>query len=265
MKRLIKSLAFSLLLLAASSTVNAQSVGINSDNSAADASALLDVKSTTQGVLIPRMDKSQRDAIASPATGLMIFQTDNTPGFYYNAGTPSVKNWQAVGGSSNAGAQLALQATKTTGSQTLPNSNGSGSGSQLTGDLVTYNNTTVTVPTIGTYDNNGTFTVVQAGLYFVQGVTRVVDNATPTNTINQFLYVSIDNGDPLSINSFHGMYSGATNQQYPAGVKGKGYVSGMYYLTAGQTICIKGWSGNTSTPGTTLKTDGSCQFMIVKL
>src|SRR5262245_57513944 len=46
-----------------------------------DASSLLDVQSTSQGVLIPRMTKTQRDAITSPAQSLLIFQTNNTPGF----------------------------------------------------------------------------------------------------------------------------------------------------------------------------------------
>ena len=53
-------------------------VGIN--NSAPDASAQLDVSSTTKGLLLPRLTKSQRDAITSPAAGLMIYQTDNIPG-----------------------------------------------------------------------------------------------------------------------------------------------------------------------------------------
>src|SRR5947207_15378134 len=57
-----------------------------------NASSLLDVTSTSKGVLIPRMTKTQRDAIASPATGLMIFQTNNTPGFYYYSGSV----WVAV-------------------------------------------------------------------------------------------------------------------------------------------------------------------------
>ena len=52
-----------------------------------DASALLEMKSTTQGILIPRMTLVQRNAIASPAKGLMIYQTNNTPGFYYYNGT----------------------------------------------------------------------------------------------------------------------------------------------------------------------------------
>ncbi len=46
-------------------------------------SALLEVKSTTKGILIPRMTIAQRDLIATPATGLMIYQTNSTPGFYF--------------------------------------------------------------------------------------------------------------------------------------------------------------------------------------
>lgn len=41
-----------------------------------DASALLDLTSTTEGFLPPRMTEIQRDAIASPATGLIIYNTD---------------------------------------------------------------------------------------------------------------------------------------------------------------------------------------------
>lgn len=51
-----------------------------------DASSLLEIKSTKKGVLIPRMTIAQRNAIASPATGLLIYQTNSTPGFYYYTG-----------------------------------------------------------------------------------------------------------------------------------------------------------------------------------
>jgi trimeric autotransporter adhesin len=62
------------------------------------ASSLLEVRSTTKGVLLPRMTTAQRNAIASPALGLFIFQTDGTKGFYYyDAGwktvTPSISNF----------------------------------------------------------------------------------------------------------------------------------------------------------------------------
>lgn len=67
----------------------AQSFSVNTDGSTADASALLDVKSTSKGVLIPRMNKTERNAIASPATGLLVFQTgpDSIGFHYYYGGT----------------------------------------------------------------------------------------------------------------------------------------------------------------------------------
>jgi len=50
------------------------------------ASNLLDLTSTTKGFVLPRMTKAQRDAIATPVAGMMIYQTDNTPGLrVYNA------------------------------------------------------------------------------------------------------------------------------------------------------------------------------------
>ena len=75
------------ILLAIFTTVaaTAQSVGINADGSTANASAILDLKSTTQGFLPPRMTSAERSAIASPTAGLMVYQTDSNMGTYvYN-------------------------------------------------------------------------------------------------------------------------------------------------------------------------------------
>lgn len=55
------------------------------------ASALLDMQSTSKGLLVPRMTKAQRDAISSPAVGLIIWQTDNTPGIRSYNGTNWIK------------------------------------------------------------------------------------------------------------------------------------------------------------------------------
>ena len=60
-------------------------VGINTETP--DASAALDITSTTGGLLVPRMTETQRDAISPAATGLMIYQTDGTAGFYYYNGS----------------------------------------------------------------------------------------------------------------------------------------------------------------------------------
>jgi hypothetical protein len=73
-----------LALVLVTSSIFAQ-IGINNENP--DASAALDITSTTGGVLIPRMTETQRDAISPAATGLMIYQTDGTAGFYYYNGS----------------------------------------------------------------------------------------------------------------------------------------------------------------------------------
>ena len=68
----------------------AQNVGINDDGTTPDASAMLDIKVTAvakKGFLIPRMTSAERLAIASPATGLLVYQTNVITGFYYYTGS----------------------------------------------------------------------------------------------------------------------------------------------------------------------------------
>lgn len=67
-------------------------VAIGTNTPVAHASAALDVQSTTQGVLVPRMTSAQRNAIASPATGLMVFDTSMNQFWYYSGST-----WVAMG------------------------------------------------------------------------------------------------------------------------------------------------------------------------
>lgn len=57
-----------------------------------DLSAVLELNSTNKGLLIPRMSLQQRDAIQTPAQGLMIFQTDLNSGFYFFSG----KDWKPL-------------------------------------------------------------------------------------------------------------------------------------------------------------------------
>ena len=68
-------------------------VGIGTTSPAA--SAVLDIQSSSndKGILIPRMTQAQRNAISSPATGLMIFQTDGNSGFYFYDGS----SWDGFG------------------------------------------------------------------------------------------------------------------------------------------------------------------------
>jgi len=94
----MKKLKLILAVLFISAGAFAQNVGINSDGSAPDASAMLDVSSTTSGLLAPRMTEAQRTAISSPATGLLVYQIDGTAGYYYYNGSA----WILIGNAADS-------------------------------------------------------------------------------------------------------------------------------------------------------------------
>ncbi|MDX1478982.1 MAG: tail fiber domain-containing protein, partial [Saprospiraceae bacterium] len=52
-----------------------------------DSTAILHLFSTDKGLLIPRMSSVARNNIAGPATGLLVFQTDGLPGFWFYGGS----------------------------------------------------------------------------------------------------------------------------------------------------------------------------------
>lgn len=73
--RIINYLVIILCIAMFQTGLVAQSVGIGTETP--DASALLDVASTDKGVLIPRITTAQREAITTPATGLLVYDTDS--------------------------------------------------------------------------------------------------------------------------------------------------------------------------------------------
>jgi hypothetical protein len=87
---------YAVLLMIITTQLSAQ-ISISSDGTPPDNSAMLDVMSTTKGLLAPRMTLVQRNAITIPAKGLMIFQTDGVPGLYNNSGTPANPFWLLLG------------------------------------------------------------------------------------------------------------------------------------------------------------------------
>lgn len=84
----MKNIIISLLVVYSTSLIS-QNVGINSTGAVPNASAMLDIVSTSSGLLVPRMTDAQKTAVASPATGLLIYQTDAGTqgiGFYFYNG-----------------------------------------------------------------------------------------------------------------------------------------------------------------------------------
>lgn len=134
------------LLLASTARAQTGSVGIGT--ASPNASALLDLSSTTKGLLIPRLTSAQRTAIGSPAAGLLVYQTDGTqPGFYYNASTTSTANWlwlpdKAAAGD-NLGNGTATTAVKLAGN-TLSNNGTGGISITDAGQVTVTGNSVVT-------------------------------------------------------------------------------------------------------------------------
>jgi hypothetical protein len=79
----MKRITILMMLLWCLTKANAQGIAVNNDGADPDLSSVLDVKSTTKGLLLPRMTLAQRNAIASPAQGLIIYQTNGVTGFYF--------------------------------------------------------------------------------------------------------------------------------------------------------------------------------------
>jgi len=125
MKQLFILLAFTTCL-----SVHAQ-VGIGTTTP--DASSQLEIVSTGKGLLIPRMTAAQLGGIASPATGLLVYQTDGVTGFYYNTGTPGTPNWVLLQVSTN----VTTQGNTFNGINQLVKANGSGQLPAISGTNLT--------------------------------------------------------------------------------------------------------------------------------
>ncbi len=81
MKKFFLLILISLILLKS----YAQNIGINATGDTPDPSAMLDVSATNKGMLVPRMTTVQRTAIATPAQGLLVYDTDTNTFWFYNA------------------------------------------------------------------------------------------------------------------------------------------------------------------------------------
>ncbi len=100
----MKTIYLSVILILGTLGVQSQ-ICISDSYRSPNGSAMLEVYSNTKGFLPPRMTEAQRNAVSSPATGLMVYQTDNQSGLYYYTGTTWISfnalqnNWQTNGNS----------------------------------------------------------------------------------------------------------------------------------------------------------------------
>ncbi|WP_460676123.1 beta strand repeat-containing protein [Hymenobacter coalescens] len=163
-------------------------VGIGATTFTPDASALLELRSITQGVLAPRMTAAQRNAIASPAPGLLVYQTDGAQlGLWQNQGTTTTPDWQRVG--DNLGNHTATQHL-VTGSYELRR--------------------TSTSPGVGVGSNGGLQMGMATGNNIYLGYDAGLN--TTTGLYNTFMgYLSGRSNTTGSGNVFYGFHSGINN------------------------------------------------------
>lgn len=103
---------FILFFTVASSFLSlAQSVGVGTNTP--HASSALDINSTNKGILIPRMTSAQRTGIASPATGLLVFDTDAGGFYFYSNG-----DWVSLSGGGTGSALWSSTGTNITNTNT---------------------------------------------------------------------------------------------------------------------------------------------------
>jgi hypothetical protein len=101
------------LLFASPIFLYCQGIGISDVNIVAHPSSILELRSTTQGVLVPRVTTAERDAIVSPADGLLVFNTSTSRFNFYAAG------WEVIGETTTTNANLTGEVTSVGNAATL--------------------------------------------------------------------------------------------------------------------------------------------------
>ncbi len=227
----LRIMRLSLLLLAAlPGALSAQNIAINATGAAAATQAMLDVSSTTKGMLAPRMTAAQRTAIAAPAQGLTVYQVDAPKGFYYFQGT-----WQYIG----AGGGVSWDLTgNTMPTSTDPNTNFLGATNAQ--PLIFRTNNVERMRILATNGYLGVGTTTPTERLDVNGGLRIFSDLTTTGTTGTGTYSNMAAANSNFVHSLTNQAGALMYQHWPYRV---GTSAGAW---PGDTVMWAGHWGNVS-------------------
>jgi hypothetical protein len=207
-----------------------------------DASAMLDITSTSRGLLLPRMTAAQRTTIASPANGLMVYQTDAPIGIWaYVSGA-----WTQLGG----GGGLATDMNNIAGTGVVQDIRFTGNVPRTFGILppsLNVNGANLIIK--GANAGPGLTTVSGGNIQFEVGNNA---GSTPGSPGSIIIGTSITPPQPVTTGTYNvfdinpSLTVGGTNLTTLASVRGGGGSSaGATLVGLGVDLSNAGWSGAT--------------------
>lgn len=246
----------SVILSVSVAIATAQNVAINGSGTLPVASAMLDISSTTSGLLIPRMSTAQRTGIVLPATGLSVYDT-TTNSFWYYDGTTWVEVTSSSSGWLLGGNTLA--GTERLGSNNAQPvrlfSNGAERMRILSSGEVVVGNT---VPFAGdVFSSYGAFAI--SGYCSTANGSAIYGNASATGALSGYFNSTGSSIIAMLASSSSSVGFGAYSRNLNAsgtGMLSIGNAGAGNYLVSGSggafngvPIGIAGFSGNTNTNG----------------
>lgn len=153
----MKPLLFTIIILTLALSVKSQNIGFNDNSADPNASAMVDINSSSKGLLIPRVSLDSTllaTPVTDPATSLMVYNTatvhDVTPGYYYWDGD----EWVRFGSGDGQGTVVNL-VTKSADATLTKSEN----------MVVATAGITLTLPVVTAADNGLEIVVKNAGTY----------------------------------------------------------------------------------------------------